>query len=275
MICTHFSLKFGTVYKEHPERDAHIFEYYTNYHTSLLLLIMYLFLARSQKNNNNFIVIQPDYQIKYRKPRPVLISNLFAVETACRWNMQTCFPYKLGREINASYIFICWNICFCYAVVRLERTKDNTFTDFLRMPYLAERGQFVPHPPIFLSFSFFSSLSYIYTYTYTYIYVYTHIVIDVVVIWLVDRYTITMQAEKPISTTAEAGLNWWARGLGCKRSHREAHHGIGDLIDPDVYEDREDSIVPLVLIPISGYISYTIRTAWQWRLSMTIYGIGI
>ena len=69
--------------------------------------------------------------------------------------------------------------------------------------------------------------------------------------WLVGC-TITMQARKPISTQFGAGSDWWARGLRCKRSHREARHGIGDLIDPGLYRAR-DSIVLLVLIPISEY----------------------
>jgi len=89
--------------------------------------------------------------------------------------------------------------------------------------------------------------------------------------WVHDN---NASGETDIDSPAEAGPDWWARGLRCKRSHREAHRGIGDLIDPDVYGNREDSIVPLVLIPISGCTSYATGSAWQRRLSMTVHWHG-
>lgn len=89
--------------------------------------------------------------------------------------------------------------------------------------------------------------------------------------WVHDN---NASGETDIDSPAEAGSDWWARGLRCKRSHREAHRGIGDLIDPDVYGNREDSIVPLVLIPISGCTSCATGSAWQRRLSMTVHGYG-
>lgn len=151
--------------------------------------------------------------------------------------MQTVL-HKPERKINASRICIRWNICRCCRR-RAARASPRTrkiipYADFLTMSYLAK--------------STAPSLGYG----------------DVVLRVRGYGYTITMQAEKPISTLpVEAGSDWWARGLRCKRSHREAHRGIGDLIDPDVYGDREDSIVPLVLIPISGCTSYASRSAWQ------------
>lgn len=75
-------------------------------------------------------------------------------------------------------------------------------------------------------------------------------------------YTITMPTEEPISTRFGGWRvsDWWARGPRCKRSHREARHGIGDLIDSGLYR-AEDGIVPLVLIPISGCPSCAACTA--------------
>lgn len=93
--------------------------------------------------------------------------------------------------------------------------------------------------------------------------------------WVYDN---NASGETDIDFPAEAGSDWWARGLRCKRSHREAHRGIGDLIDLDVYEDREDSIVPLVLIPISGCTScdrFSMATTpiygYTWPGSLSIY----
>lgn len=94
-------------------------------------------------------------------------------------------------------------------------------------------------------------------------------VVDVAAVvarWL-DGCTITMQARKPISTRLGAGSDWWARGLPCKRSYREARHGIGDLIDPGLYRAGE-SIVLLVLIPISGYPWCAVCTAFHRHLCL-------